>query len=94
MKLLKELYRIYSPSGNEKKMQKFLMWWVKKNIPSAKISKDKKGNIYVTKGESGTYPCIVSHIDQVQKNHSKDFQIIDSCGVLFGYSMKAKGSKD
>lgn len=90
MKLLKELYKIYSPSGNERKMQKFLMWWVKKNIPSAKVSKDKKGNIYVLKGKSDTYPCIVSHIDQVQKNHSKDFQVIDSCGALFGYSMKNK----
>jgi hypothetical protein len=32
-----------------------------------KIENDTHGNIFVTKGETSLYPCIVSHLDQVHK---------------------------
>jgi len=32
-----------------------------------KIENDTHGNIYVTKGETSLYPCIISHLDQVHK---------------------------
>ena len=88
MELLKQLYEIHSPSGNEKKMRKFLKGWIKDNIPGATFTVDAMGNLYVCKGESETYPCIVSHIDQVQKTHSKDFQAVETKDIIFGFSIK------
>ena len=88
MELLKTLYSIYSPSGNEKKMRRFIKRWIMKNVANAQITTDAKGNIYVIKGSAENYPCIVSHIDQVQKTHSKDFVCIESKEVIFGYSPK------
>ena len=88
MELLKTLYSIYSPSGNEKKMRRFIKRWIMNNVSNTQITTDLKGNIYVSKGMSESYPCIVSHIDQVQKTHSKDFVCIESEDVIFGYSPK------
>ena len=88
MKLLKQLYEIHSPSGNEKKMRKFLKDWIKNNVPGATYTTDAMGNLYVCKGESNTYPCIVSHIDQVQKTHSKDFQAVETNDIIFGFSIE------
>ena len=88
MELLKTLYSIYSPSGGEKKMRRFIKRWIMNNIPEAEVKTDAKGNIYVTKGKAESYPCIVAHIDQVQKNHSRDFICIESKEVIFGYSPK------
>ena len=34
---------------------------------SLTIENDTHGNIYVTKGKTSLYPCIVSHLDQVHK---------------------------
>ena len=91
MKLLKKLYSIHSKSGKEQKMIKFLLWWIKTNIPGARVELDHSiGNIYVTKGVSDTYPCIVSHIDQVQTIHSRDFQAIETKDIIFGFSPKNK----
>ncbi len=90
MKLLKELFTIYSPSGNEKKMRKFIKWWLKTNVPEAIVKTDQIGNIYVTKGESETYPCLAAHLDQVQKTHSKDFEAIEAKDIILGFSKKCK----
>ena len=88
MELLKTLYKIYSPSGAEKRMKRFIKRWIQNNVPEAEIFTDHKGNIYATKGAAENYPCIVAHIDQVQKTHSKDFVCIESEDVIFGYSPK------
>ena len=56
MKLLKELFKIYSPSGNEKKMRKFIKWWIKNNVPEATVTTDPIGNIYVVKGNPKHIP--------------------------------------
>lgn len=87
MKLLKQLFAIHSPSGNEKKMRRFIIWWIKSNVPGATIVTDQIGNIYVKKGNAETYPCIASHIDQVQKTHSKDFQAMETDDIIFGFSL-------
>lgn len=85
--LLKRLYSIYSPSGKEQKMIKFLSAYINALPGVISISQDWYGNLYVVKGESDTYPCVVSHIDQVSHcNHSKDFKAIETRGIIFGYS--------
>lgn len=86
MELLKQLYKIHSPSGNERTMKNFIRRCVRKHIPGAKTRTDKMGNLYIIKGIAQTYPCIVAHLDQVQRNHSKDFIPIETKELIFGYS--------
>ena len=89
MQLLKRLYNIYSPSGKEEKMVKFLCSYIRQLPGNISMSKDKFGNLYVVKRESESYPCLVSHIDQVSHcNHSKDFKAIETRDIIFGYSPK------
>lgn len=88
MELLKQLYKIHSPSGSEKKLRKFIKDWIRRNVPDAHFEVDNIGNLYVVKGESDTYPCIVAHMDQVQKEHSHDFQVVETKDILFGFSLK------
>lgn len=83
--LLKKLYSIHSPSGQETRMIKFLVSYLK-TLPGVELGKDKHGNLYAWKGESQTYPCVVCHIDQVQRTHSKDFKAIETRDIIFGYS--------
>lgn len=86
MELLKQLYKIHSPSGNERAMKKFIRRYVRKHIPGAKTRTDKMGNLYIIKGIAQTYPCIVAHIDQVQRERSQDFTSIETKELIFGYS--------
>lgn len=65
MHLLSTLYRIQSKSGQEQKMRDFLCAWIAQNCSEAKVEVDQKGNVYITKGESGSYPVIVAHMDLV-----------------------------
>lgn len=88
MNLLKKLYEIHSPSGNERAMKKFIKGYVKKHIPRVTFRSDHVGNLYMTRGISETYPCIVAHLDQVQREHSKDFKAIETEEIIFGYSPK------
>lgn len=91
IQLLKKLYNIYSPSGNEHRMIKFLYNYINNLSGDISLSKDNYGNIYVTKGTSDTYPCLVSHIDQVSHcHHSKDFKTIETKDIIFGYSPSKK----
>ncbi len=85
--LLRTLYGIHSKSGSEKKMRRFL----KKicNALGANCVTDCAGNLLVTKGVSETYPCICAHMDQVQNQHSKDFTVINTEGIVFAYSPKS-----
>lgn len=46
---------------------------------------DKYGNIYAHKGESETYPCIVSHMDTVH-SHIKDFTIKKLDEYLYAFN--------
>lgn len=89
MQLLKQLYKIHSPSGSEKKLRKFIKDWIRRNVPEAEMEQDAIGNLYVKKGLCETYPCLVAHMDQVQKTHSHDFQVVEAGDVLFGFSLKS-----
>lgn len=88
MKLLKQLFCIHSKSGKEGKMRKFIWNWIKQNVPGCRIDCDKTGNMFIVKGKSETYPCIVAHLDQVQEKHSKDFICYESEEIIIGYSRK------
>lgn len=86
-RLLKKLYAIHSPSGKEDKMIGFLVSYLK-SLPGVKLGKDSYGNLYAWKGESEAYPCIVAHLDQVQRNHPRDFRAIETRDIIFGFSAK------
>lgn len=90
MQLLKTLYEIHSPSKREKRMRKFLRWWILNNIKGATVTTDANGNLLVTKGNATEYPCIVAHMDQVQDIHSKDFRAIETKDYILGFSLKNK----
>lgn len=86
--LLKKLYAIHSQSGKEGNMIKFLISYIKSLSGDIKLGKDTYGNLYAWKGEYETYPCIVAHLDQVQRIHSKDFRAVETRDLIFGYSAK------
>ena len=88
--LLKQLFCIHSKSGKEGKIRKFIWNWVRQNVPNAKIVCDKPGNLYIIKGKSETYPCIVAHMDQVQEKHSKDFIAYEAEDIIIGFSPKKR----
>lgn len=90
MELLKALYEIHSPSGNEKKLKRFIKKWVANNIEGVTCTWDNAGNVYFVKGESETYPVVVAHLDQVQKAHAKDFKAVVTEDIVFGYSPSEK----
>lgn len=62
-KLLLDTMRIQSKSYKSENMEKFII----NNLNAMDLghSRDKYGNIYVTKGDADLYPTMVSHIDTV-----------------------------
>lgn len=86
MELLKTLYAISSPSGQEKKMKKFIKSYIRKNISEAKYKTDPHGNILIVKGESETYPCVAAHLDEVCPNKGKQFEVLEGHGKLMGFN--------
>ena len=71
-------------------MIKFLYETVRSIAPFASVEVDDSGNMLITKGCSETYPCVVAHIDQVQKKHSDDFKAIEAEGMIIGFSMSQR----
>ena len=90
MELLKKLYKVYSPSGKERTMIKFI-WNYTKRITGTKVETDAAGNLYITKGEAESYPCIVAHLDQVQRYIQKISRLLKR---KKSYSVTAPGIKD
>ena len=84
---MKKLYAIHSPSGKECDMIEFLTEYLY-DIPGVELTEDSYGNLYAKKGEAESYPCIVSHLDQVQRIHSRDFKAIETRDIIFGYSTR------
>lgn len=85
--LLKSLYVIHSPTGNEWGMICFVRQWIAEQVPEATVRMDHLGNLYITKGEAGEgYPTLACHLDQVQTLHSDDFEVREEEGMLYGWS--------
>ena len=87
MELLKQLYLIDAQSGSEKKQRDFIIDYIK-DIKDISFETDETGNLYVTKGTSETYPCIVSHLDEVHSMRPKDFKVLVSEGYILGMDDK------
>lgn len=83
MELLKRLYGIHSPSGKEKRMRNFINAYITENVPGARIMVDNTGNLFITKGEAETYPCLAAHLDQVQRYRSQDFRAVETHDIIF-----------
>ena len=80
--LLRSILEIQSVSYNQREMKKFIL----KNFGG---KKDKKGNIYITKGKSDIYPCVVAHLDTVHNIiKSKYYNICEAGGNAFAMNTK------
>ena len=83
-KLLIDVLSIQTASGNEFDMIAYIHKFCQENVPEAKVV-IKDNNIYVTKGKSETYPCIVAHTDTVHDIHKYN-RVFDDDGVLFAFN--------
>ena len=95
IKLLKNLYKILSPSkqGGEYKLREFIQNYINSlNDSNIKTHKDSMGNFFVEKMDSEDefkreyVPCIVAHLDQVQSFHPSDFKVIIKSNKAYGWS--------
>jgi putative aminopeptidase FrvX len=86
--LLIDTLSIQTTSGNEYAMISYIKDFCIANVPEAKVE-IKENNIYITKGESDIYPCIVSHTDTVHDIH-KEFKVFDNDGCIFAFD-KSEG---
>lgn len=89
MELLSKLYAIHSKSGEEKSIRDYVAKCCR-NL-GANTSVDKAGNLYAVKGKAKSYPCVVSHLDQVQTLHSADFKVKIQGDVIYGFSESSRG---
>jgi hypothetical protein len=80
IELMRSIFEIQSVSGEMSEMSSFIFDFVNNlKDESVSINSDTYGNIYVTKGDAITYPCIVSHIDTVHDIiQDKDYKVINS----------------
>jgi tripeptide aminopeptidase len=83
---LKAVMARQSYSGQTKEFRKWIVSWIRQNIPEATI-KIHKGNIYITKGGGDSLPCIVAHIDTVHRIN-RDVEIYESETKLFAFDTK------
>jgi tripeptide aminopeptidase len=82
--LLIDVLSVQTSSGQEDLMIEYIKDFVKNYVPEAQIVV-KDNNVYVTKGITETYPCVVAHTDTVHKIH-KDFKVYDNNDILFAFS--------
>ena len=88
LNILTRLYKIQSKSGQEAKMIKYLeslLPLLGENI----IVKNINNNLYITKGECISYPCIVAHSDQVQEPNN-NIEILQLEDLYVGFDFKKK----
>lgn len=84
--LLKELLYFQTPSKSVAQDQ-FIDWiveWVKIQGIDVESHKDVYGNLYITKGESNLYPCIISHCD-INQDYKLDWEIFTTHKYIFGF---------
>lgn len=74
MELLKKLYGISARTHQEKDMIAF----VSQRLTDLGVTftVDETGNIYATKGNADTYPCLAAHLDEVHPAREKGYEVI------------------
>jgi hypothetical protein len=88
LNILTRLYRIQSKSGQEAQLIKYLeslLPLLGENITIKNIN----NNLYITKGECISYPCIVAHSDQIQEPN-KNIEILQLEDLYVGFDFKNK----
>ena len=83
-KLLTDVLSIQTTSGNEFNMIAYIKDFCQEFVPQAKVV-IKDNNIYVTKGKSKIYPCIVAHTDTVHDIH-KYYKVFEDDGCIFAFN--------
>lgn len=86
--ILTKLYKIQAKSGSETKMIQYLEGLLPLLGDNITI-KNIKNNLYVTKGTSDSYPCIVAHTDQVQ-DACKNVSILRVEDLFVGFDFVQK----
>lgn len=85
--LLINLYKVYALTGREWPIIQYILGYIEKYIPEAKVVLDNLGNLYITKGDGRNgYPTLICHLDQVQIVHSEDFEVKQNGNLLYGWS--------
>lgn len=93
VEILKEILSIPSFYGREEKVRQYILdWAVARNIS---YFIDKIGNIYLTKGVSDYYPCMVAHMDTVHRIQYSGIDIVEETYVKnsIDYSSVCEGKK-
>ena len=62
MELLSQLYTISSKSGMEDRIKSFVLGCL--NDVDLSVETDEIGNLYTTKGQADSYPCVAAHLDE------------------------------
>lgn len=90
---LKEILSIPSYYGKEEKVRQYIVNWATERNISYFI--DSIGNIYLTKGESEYYPCMVAHMDTVHRIQSAGIDIVEETYIKGGadYSNECDGKQ-
>ena len=90
MKLLKSLYGINSKSGCEAAIKEFVLGQLAD--VELTVEEDAFGNLFVTKGAAGSYPCVTAHLDEVHVPVEKSLVVdgdmiyaVDSAGERVGF---------
>ena len=89
IKWLKQLFDFQTPTGN-KQAQANYFDFIKEHFIDyynikCDIVKDHYGNIYITKGNSTNYQCVVSHIDTVH-DFDENFKSVQAGDYIIGVS--------
>lgn len=88
--LLKQLYLIEHPSGNENAIISFILNYVH-NIPNIYIELDHYNNLFITKNTTNPqhYVCMVSHMDEAQ-DYKEAYEVVIDNNIWTGRGLKSK----
>jgi len=75
MESLFSLYKINSKSGHEENIKRFVRDYL--FDIQLDIREDDFGNVYITKGQTISYPCVAAHLDEVHAPGSRYLHVKD-----------------
>lgn len=61
----------------------YLLNWLRQNNIKFTFKYDTVGNLYITKGNSAIFPCVVSHVDTVH-DYNKDMTVANTNTLILG----------